>query len=48
MKGDKQMSHLIQGLHMPLTLPVMQRLWTGRKQAVTREGRAEKGKGERV
>lgn len=47
-KGDKQMSHLIQGLHMPLTLPVMQRLWTGRKQAVTREGRAEKGKGERV
>lgn len=39
------MSHLIQGLHMPLTLPVMRRLWTGRKQAAAREGRAEKGKG---
>ena len=36
------MSHLIQGLHMLLTLPVMQRLWTGRKQAAT--GRGGQGK----
>jgi hypothetical protein len=48
-KGDKQMSHLIQGLHMSLTLPVMQRLWTGRKPAATREGRAAREReGERV
>lgn len=41
------MSHLIQGLHMLLTLPVMQRLWTGRKQAATGRGRQGKrgGKG---
>lgn len=44
-KGDKQMSHLRQALHMPLTLPVMQRPRTGRKPAATGEGRAEKGTG---
>lgn len=37
------MSHLIQALHMPLTLPVMQWPRTGRKQAATGEGRTEKG-----
>lgn len=37
------MSHLIQALHMPLTLPVMQRPRTGRKPAATGEGQAEKG-----
>lgn len=39
------MSHLIQGLHMPLTLSMMQRLWTGRKQAATRRGGQRKGRG---
>lgn len=39
------MSHLIQGLHMPLTLPVMQRLWTGRKQAATGRGGQRKARG---
>lgn len=42
-EGDKQMSHLIQALHMPLTLPVMQWPRTGRKPAATGEGRTEKG-----
>lgn len=37
------MSHLIQALHMPLTLPVMQWPRTGRKPAATGEGRTEKG-----
>lgn len=39
-KGDKQMSHFIRALHMPLTLPVMQPPRTGRKPAAGGEGRA--------
>lgn len=39
------MSHFIQGLHMPLTLPMMQKLWTGRKQAATGRGGQRKGTG---
>lgn len=41
------MSHLVQGLHMPLTLPMMQRPdW--KEAGGHREGRAEAGNGERV
>lgn len=39
------MSHFIQGLHMPLTLPMMQKLWTGRKQVATGRGGQRKGTG---